>query len=122
MRSRKPRKSRAKPWAGPTCGKCDRPLKDPDSLRRGYGPECWRAMGHGRYDVDQDALPLGQDDEMGDAPRSHTVITDIVEPRTRATPREFYAATVWNEAASGAAQPPLWPAPPERIERTVTTP
>lgn len=28
----------------PTCGKCKRPLTDPRSIKRGYGPECWRKV------------------------------------------------------------------------------
>lgn len=27
-----------------TCGKCNRPLKDPKSIERGYGPDCWREV------------------------------------------------------------------------------
>ncbi|NLE27070.1 MAG: hypothetical protein GX625_17355 [Clostridiaceae bacterium] len=27
-----------------TCGKCNRPLKDPKSIERGYGPDCWRKI------------------------------------------------------------------------------
>lgn len=27
-----------------TCGKCGKPLRDPESLHRGYGPECWTAL------------------------------------------------------------------------------
>ena len=26
------------------CGKCQRPLKDPKSVERGYGPDCWREV------------------------------------------------------------------------------
>jgi len=26
------------------CGKCQRPLKDPKSIERGYGPDCWREV------------------------------------------------------------------------------
>lgn len=26
------------------CGKCMRPLKDPKSIERGYGPDCWREV------------------------------------------------------------------------------
>lgn len=29
-----------------TCGCCNRPLTDAESLRRGIGPECWAKMGH----------------------------------------------------------------------------
>ncbi|MFD8079137.1 DUF6011 domain-containing protein [Streptomyces sp. NPDC059718] len=57
--------------SGPTprrarhCGKCGRTLKSEASRQRGYGPECWRAMGGGRHCVEQGALPLEQGD--GDA-------------------------------------------------------
>lgn len=27
-----------------TCGKCNRPLKDPKSVERGYGPDCWATI------------------------------------------------------------------------------
>lgn len=27
-----------------TCGKCGKPLRDSESLRRGFGPECWLAL------------------------------------------------------------------------------
>lgn len=27
-----------------TCGKCNRPLKDPRSIERGYGPDCWKKV------------------------------------------------------------------------------
>jgi hypothetical protein len=27
-----------------TCGKCNRPLKDPKSIERGYGPDCWKKV------------------------------------------------------------------------------
>lgn len=26
------------------CGKCMRPLKDPKSIERGYGPDCWKEV------------------------------------------------------------------------------
>lgn len=26
------------------CQKCGKPLSDPDSMRRGYGPECWQTI------------------------------------------------------------------------------
>ncbi|MFJ5217195.1 DUF6011 domain-containing protein [Streptomyces sp. NPDC088354] len=45
------------------CGKCGRDLKSDASRGRGYGPECWRAMGGGRHNVDQDALPLDLEDD-----------------------------------------------------------
>jgi len=27
-----------------TCGKCGRALKDPRSIERGYGPDCWKEV------------------------------------------------------------------------------
>jgi len=27
-----------------TCGKCSRPLTDPKSVERGFGPDCWAAI------------------------------------------------------------------------------
>lgn len=30
-----------------TCGKCHRPLSDPKSIERGYGPECWASISAG---------------------------------------------------------------------------
>lgn len=39
-----------------TCGKCKRPLKDPKSIERGYGPLCWGKVNKARkteYDRDQ---------------------------------------------------------------------
>lgn len=29
--------------AADLCGKCGRPLSDPESIERGYGPDCWGA-------------------------------------------------------------------------------
>lgn len=26
------------------CQKCGKKLKDPDSMKRGYGPECWESI------------------------------------------------------------------------------
>lgn len=26
------------------CAKCHRPLSDPKSIERGYGPDCWAAI------------------------------------------------------------------------------
>ncbi len=39
--------------------RCGRELTDPDSRRRGYGPECDpdQRGGHDRRDIDQDPIP-----------------------------------------------------------------
>lgn len=34
------------------CQKCGRKLTDPDSIQRGYGPECWEEI-TGHYPSDQ---------------------------------------------------------------------
>lgn len=47
----------------PSCAMCHRPLKDPVSVRRGYGPICWARLliEQSRIDADSEAVYDGED-------------------------------------------------------------
>ncbi|OPZ65857.1 MAG: hypothetical protein BWY85_00216 [Firmicutes bacterium ADurb.Bin506] len=46
-----------------TCGKCHRPLSDPKSIERGYGPDCWASIqGESRKDASRPATEAAKSD------------------------------------------------------------
>ncbi|MFG2306937.1 DUF6011 domain-containing protein [Actinacidiphila glaucinigra] len=64
--SRRDRVSTARQFPANICRKCWRPLKSAASRRRGYGPECSRAVRPAQPNgAGQDALPLEPEEGQG---------------------------------------------------------
>jgi hypothetical protein len=83
------------------CGKCNRGLKDPTSVLRGYGPICWGKVqaDRAREEAGQDQLLPGFDGDVVCRRVGGRIETNIPRVITRHSPDGFE----WGYGGSGPA-------------------
>lgn len=86
-----------------TCTRCHKPLTDPDSIARGFGPECWAEVHADRSTRDEhlgaELGPLIDEVLLQRDPKTNSALTNIVHRIVDHSPTGFD----WGYGGSGPA-------------------
>jgi hypothetical protein len=70
------------------CGSCNRPLRDPQSIRLGYGPGCWARLGYAERTAVRASLAESAIDSPRPSPAERDTLVTATTPAPEPCPPE----------------------------------